>query len=140
MNFELVGKHYIEVIVPSDEFTKGSLCGNIDLLYPPFKAGVVDLLESYKQYNKDNDIPYILESYRSHALQNAYFYRGASKIRGGSILNAGMHHFGVAVDIVNLKDKNGNSTKDLNESVDWTELDYTLLRKLANSIGLSILS
>lgn len=140
MNFREIAKHYIENIVPSNEFQQGGVCGNLDLLFPLFKSDVMKLLVNYKEFNGDNDVPYVLESYRSHTLQSAYYFRGASKIKGGNILNAGMHHFGIAVDIVNLKDKNGNSTKDIGEAADWSNLDYTLLRKLADKIGLVSLS
>lgn len=140
MNLQEIAKHYVEIIVPSNEFQQGGVCGNLDLLFPLFKVDVMKLLANYKEFNGDNDVPYVLESYRSHTLQSAYYFRGASKIKGGNILNAGMHHFGIAVDIVNLKDKNGNGTKDLNEAVDWNNLDYTLLRKLADRIGLVSLS
>lgn len=135
-----LGKHYIEVIVPSDNFQSAGVCGDFELLYPPFKARIENLIEEYHKYNPDEDIPYVLESFRSHALQNAYYYRGASKIRGGNILNAGMHHLGIAVDLVNLKDKNGNGFKDPGEVVDWKNLDYVLLRRIANGIGITTLA
>jgi len=47
-----------------------------------------------------------------------------------------MHHFGIAVDIVNLIDKNGNKTRDRGESVDWINIDYVTMRKVARSLGI----
>lgn len=127
--FEGIAKHYVEKIIPSDSFSNGGVCGNMDLLFPLFKVDVLKLIVSYNEFNSGKELPYVYESFRSHALQSIYYNRGSSKIRGGNILNAGMHHFGIAVDIVNKT----------NSGVKWN-LDYTLLRKLADKIGMISLS
>jgi len=127
--FNEIAKHYVEKIIPSDSFSNGGVCGDMDLLFPLYKVDVMKLIVNYNEFNSGKDIPHVYESFRSHALQSIYYNRGASKIRGGNILNAGMHHFGIAVDIVNKK----------NNTIKW-DLDYTLLRNLANKIGLVSLS
>lgn len=128
---ELIAEHYISKIVPSPYFTSATPVNKKELLFPRFYEDIENVLMKYLQLNKDNDCPYIYETYRSHSLQHTYFMRGASQIRGGNILSAGMHHFGIAVDIINLKDKDGDTEKDPNEVVDWENLDYVLLHKIA---------
>ena len=48
-----------------------------------------------------------------------------------------MHHFGIAEDIINLQDKNGNKIKDKGESVDWTNLDYKTMRNITRKMNIS---
>lgn len=140
VTFEDIFINYITNIVPSEKFNFPGIVNDDNLLYEPFKIMVTKALVEYEEINSDKDVPYIYESFRTHVLQRIYFNRGASKIRGGSLLSAGMHHFGIAVDIVNLKDKNGNRVKDPNEIIDWEELDYIALRKIMAAHGLSYLS
>ena len=130
MDFKKIAEHYLKTIITSDDYNTGSPCNNIDLLYPEFKDIILTGLTEYEEVNSDNDVPYIYETFRSHAMQSVYYFRGASKIKGGNILNAGMHHLGVGVDIINLKDENGNRVKDRGEAVDWENIDYVTLRKI----------
>ncbi len=135
-----IAKHYIEKIVPSDKFLINGVCDIPDLLYKPFRDIISAMFKEYKEKNTDNDVPYAYETFRSHARQSYYYSIGSSPIRGGNILNAGMHHFGIAVDIVNLDDKNNNNIKDGKERVDWTNINYSLFRKLSQKYEVNFLS
>lgn len=140
MNIEDIGKHYISVIVPSAQFTTNVAIDNPNLLYQPFGIVVTQMLSEYMDRNMDSDVPVLFETFRSHARQNHYYNIGSSGIRGGSILNAGMHHFGIAVDIVNLDDKNNNGVRDPGERVDWKNLNYKLFRNMSQKYDLNFLS
>ena len=120
-----IAEHYYKVIRTSDKFNTKSPCNDIDLLYPEFKEKIDTLISAYLEEHQTE--PYILETYRSNTMQLIYFNRGASKIRTN-----GMHHYGIAVDIVG-KDKHGN--------IDWDVLDYEWLRHYAvKELGLTVLS
>lgn len=136
MDYTKIAEHYLNVICVSDDFQNSNPINNRDLLFPDFNDLIEELLTRYDEVNNDNDCPYIYETFRSHALQNIYYFRGATKIRGGNILTAGMHHFGVAVDIINLVDKNGNKIKDRGESVDWNNIDYVTMRHISRELGI----
>lgn len=135
MNYEDITNNYLFNICVSPDYQNPNPVNNIDYLYPEFKDLILQMLEEYERINL-NDCPYIYETYRSHTLQNTYYYRGASKIRGGNILTAGMHHFGTAVDIINLEDKNGNKIKDKGEAVDWNTIDYKSMRVISRKLGI----
>lgn len=130
MNYKDLAEHYMSKIVTSDYFQVGEPVNDLNLLYSPFRNTIEAALEEYEEVNGDNDLPYIFETFRSHRQQWNYWYAGRSKVRGGNILTAGMHHFGIAVDIVNLIDKNGNRTKDRGEMVDWENIDYIAMRRV----------
>lgn len=140
MNIEEIGKHYISVVVPSEKFTQNIAVDNPDLLYPPFRASVEAMIKEYNELNMDDDVPVIFESFRSHARQNHYYNNGSTGIRGGSLLNAGMHHLCIAADIVDLEDKNNNGERDPGERVNWEHLNYKLFRNLSQKYELNFLS
>lgn len=135
--YKKIAQHYLYSICPSDYFNSLSPVCDKYLLFPEFREMIEEALIKYDEINVDNDCPYIYESFRSHKLQNIYYYRGASKIKGGNIMTSGMHHFGIAVDIINLIDKNGNKNKDKGESVDWSNINYKLLRTITRSMGIN---
>ena len=132
--FNEIAQHYLEVICTSSKFNTSQPVNNLDLLFPYFRKKVIEGIEEYKAVDSKDSNPYIYETYRSHVLQTIYYNRGASKIRGGNILKAGMHHFGIAVDIVNV------NWKDRVPIVDWKTIDYVLLKKVMNAKGLYSLS
>lgn len=136
MDLSNLSEHYLKVICLSDDYNSPYPVGNPELLYPPFRDLIDELISKYNEVNTDDDCPYLYETFRSHALQNIYYYRGASKIRGGNILSAGMHHLGLAVDIINLEDNNGNKIKDKGESVDWTNINYITMRSISRPLGI----
>lgn len=118
-----IANHYISRIITSDRYLSPNPVRDTYLLFPPFKTLLDELITLYTQ--NSNDEIYILETYRSNTLQLAYYNRGASKIRSN-----GMHHYGIAVDLVR-----GKSGKYLDY-----KLNYVLLRKLANNLGLTVLN
>lgn len=136
MNYKSIAENYIKRIIPSDAFNEGELYNDIDLLVPEFKDNILILIEKYGEINTDADVPFINESFRSHKLQTAYYFNRSSKIMGGSIMNAGMHNLGIAVDIINLKDKNGNSVRDRGEAIDWDNIDYLKMREISRPMGI----
>lgn len=135
-DYQAIAEWYLEHICISDKFSSPGPVSDSNLLYPAFYELIKKAIKQYERVNTDNDCPYLYETYRSHTLQNTYYYRGASKIRGGNILTAGMHHFGIAVDIINLQDKNGNKIKDKGEAVDWSNINYNTLRAITRPLGI----
>lgn len=135
-----IAKHYIEKIVPSDSFLLNVACDKGSLLYPEFANTISQMLAEYNRKNTDDDVPVLYETFRSHARQNHYYNIGSSGIKGGNLLNAGMHHFGIAVDIVDLEDKNNNGKRDPGERVNWEHLNYRLFREMSQKYGVNFLS
>lgn len=140
MNIQEISRHYIEKIVPSEQFLTNQPCDTESLLYTPFAELVAEMIIEYNKKNTDNDVPVCFETFRSHARQNHYYSIGSTGIRGGNLLNAGMHHFGIAVDIVDLEDKNNNNIRDNGERVNWEHLNYKLFRELSQKYELNFLS
>jgi hypothetical protein len=89
--YEDITKHYIEKILPSNEFLLNKPCKNLELLLPAFRELIEKLTEKFNLF--------IVETYRSNALQQKYYSIGASKIK----IN-GMHHFGTAIDVCFIDD------------------------------------
>lgn len=124
MNLQSIANYFKNTIQSSELYHSPKPVNDVDLLYPEFKDKVDELISIYKEDHEHE--PFILETYRSNDLQLSYFNRGASKIR-----KDGMHHFGIAVDLVALND-NGHVSYDI--------LDYDSLRKTAKELGLTILT
>jgi hypothetical protein len=118
-----IAQHYLEKIIVSGKYKLPSPCKDIDLLLPDFKSIVDESIYEYNQVN--NDEVYILETYRSNALQLAYYHRGASQIKTN-----GMHHYGIAVDLCRAAD---GKYADYN-------LDYKVLRHIAQAKRLTVLN
>jgi len=135
-----IAKHYVEKVIPSAHFLSNQPCDAEELLYPPFLETVKEMISEYNSRNTDNDVPVCFETFRSHARQSYYYSVGSSKIRGGNLLNAGMHHLTIAVDLVNLDDKNNNNKRDRGERVDWTNLNYGLFREMSEKYEVNFLS
>jgi hypothetical protein len=121
--FEEIAKWFKDEIETSDDFNTPKPCNNIDLLYPPFRSVLEQLITEYQEEHETE--PYVLETYRSNSLQQHYYDQGVSKIRTN-----GMHHYGIAADLVA---KNGTK-------IDYGVLDYDWLRKRAVELGLTILT
>jgi peptidoglycan hydrolase-like protein with peptidoglycan-binding domain len=121
---QLIAHHYLSKIITSDGYLSPSPVREPSLLLSGFKEKIDELILRYNKYSDDE--VYILETYRSNSLQMTYFVRGASKIRKN-----GMHHYGIAADLVRGKD---------GKYLDYG-LDYQLLRRIAvNELGLTALS
>lgn len=123
-NFKEITDHYLQKILTSDKFLSPGVVSDVDLLVPSFASKVELLRKEYIEYHKS--VPVIYESFRSDVRQLQCFQSGASKIK-----TAGMHHFGVAVDIIAL---------DSNNKPSWNILNYFDLHRYANTLGLTVLN
>jgi murein L,D-transpeptidase YcbB/YkuD len=121
--FEEIVQHFLSKICTSDEALSDKRCSNPDLLFPPFKEKIDSVIKEYLCDNKT--IPEFFETYRSNKRQVDMHASGASDIPTN-----GMHHFGIAVDLVGKTEK-GNWN--------WDVLDYGLIRSTAKKLGLSLL-
>jgi peptidoglycan hydrolase-like protein with peptidoglycan-binding domain len=119
-NFKEITDHYLQKILTSDKYLSPNVISDVDLLVPSFADKIQRLRTAYMEFHEST--PVIFESYRSDVRQLICFQSGASKIR-----TSGMHHFGIAVDIIAL-DSKGNPS--------WNILDYGSLHKIASSLGL----
>jgi len=91
MNLKLIAEHFLKHIATSAFYNSNSTCRNLELLYPPFRELIDKAIYSFElQYDYK---VFIVETFRSNALQLRYYLNGASKVK-----TAGMHHFGIAVD------------------------------------------
>lgn len=120
--FDII-KHYFLKIVINDNYTLLNPCQNEELLFPEFHNRLKDILLTYS-YHISDDKPCFFETFRSLSRQHHLFNQGVTKIRTYS-----MHHFGLAADIVNSK----------NKSYQWN-LDYDILRRLAIQKELTVLN
>jgi len=127
LTFMEIAEHFFNMIKVSDEYKKNQAtpCNKEDLLVPKFKDVVKDKLiaECAKQGVK------ILprETFRTNALQLHYYNTGASKIKKN-----GMHHYGVAWDLLCL-DNNGKVIDN------GSDKSYITMRKIAEGFGIHLL-
>jgi hypothetical protein len=102
---------YEEKIKKHPAFISTKLTADLDVLYPPF---ALNILKTFAISRKEGLSTFIYETYRSQTRQLELFNKGATKLKTN-----GMHHFGVAADIIFLDDKNNLSW---NEKHDWKRL------------------
>ena len=110
-----MANYYQDVIVPDSRFQSVDRISDLDLLEPAMRASVVSIVSAA--------LPRVLgvfETYRSNARQRYLFSIGESKLQ-----NVGVHHFGLAADLVVLIDGQWN----------W-KVDYSFLGPLAKAAGL----
>ena len=122
--FEEIVQHFLSKICTSDEALSDKRCSNPDLLFPPFKEKIDSVIKKY--LSNHEAIPEFFETYRSNKRQTDMHASGASDIS----IN-GMHHFGIAVDLV---------TKTEKGKWNWDILDYDSIRSTAKELGLSLLN
>ncbi|MFA5404921.1 MAG: peptidoglycan-binding protein [Ignavibacteria bacterium] len=124
--YEDIAKHFHSVIKLSKEYqeNRAVACNNPELLFPDFKD-IIDILE--RNCIADGISISRRETFRTNALQLSYYKSGASKIK----LN-GMHHYGIAQDILCLDEKGGIIQSG-------SAKEYKQMRKLASSLGLHLL-
>jgi hypothetical protein len=108
---------YTDTIVPDPRFTSPNLVNDPLLLEPLMRANVMSLIADAHAQGVEF---MIYETYRSQQRQLQLFNQGKSKLK-----NVGVHHFGLACDIV--KNKNGQPSWDG---------DFSLLGKLGRKYGL----
>lgn len=89
---------YDDVIKKSPKFLSTTRVNDVDLLYPKF---LLLLLKTFATARKEGLAVTLFETYRSQTRQAALFAQGATKLQKN-----GMHHFGIATDVVFLKGKN----------------------------------
>lgn len=111
---------YNDKIKTHPNYNSKQLTTDLDILYPPFAFSIIKLFaQAYQEELKVS----IFETYRSQDRQLDLFNKGKTKLRTN-----GMHHFGVAVDIVFLDEKNNPSW---NEKYNWKRLG-----EIGKSLGL----
>lgn len=89
---------YQDKIKQHKQYQSLKVISDIDVLYPPMAFLIIKLfINAYKEGLK----VCIFETYRSQERQLDLFNKGTSKIKSN-----GMHHFGVATDIVFRNEKN----------------------------------
>lgn len=88
-----------------------------DLLEPGFRVKIANILASAKRLGFDLRL---FETYRSQARQQELFRRGSTQIR-----TVGVHHFGLAADLVRYLDGKPS----------W-DCDYGFMRELVRGEGL----
>lgn len=102
---------YEENIKKHPQYASMKVVSDLDILYPPFAFCI---LKTFATARKEGLRVCIYETYRSQERQMSLFNQGVSKIKTN-----GMHHFGVATDIVFLDEKNNPSWDEKN---DWKRL------------------
>lgn len=123
MDKEKIKQHYENVLKDSEHFGSLSPVNDMELLYPEFLDRLIICFTEYTEQKPGEEV-YIVETYRSNALQEKYYEEGKSRIRRN-----GMHHFGLAADAAFYI--NGKFSYDG---------DYNLLRKIFRRNGLTVLN
>lgn len=98
--FAVIAEHFVTVIKHSAPFkgNKAIICNDTDLLLPEFKTAIDNVINDMLN---EHGIKIIRkETFRTNAMQLYYYNNGLSKIK----LN-GMHHYGIAQDMLCLNDK-----------------------------------
>lgn len=85
----------------------------VDMLYPPFACAIIKL---FAKARSEGLMICLYETYRSQERQLELFNKGATKLKKN-----GMHHFGVAADLVFLN-TNGNPSWD--GKYNWARMGY----------------
>ncbi len=100
MKYENICNHYFEVIKNFKFFDSLKPIRDVELLLPEFYNMLIYCFNEYQKVFPNHKV-YIVETYRSNALQLKYFKQGKSKIRKN-----GMHHYGLAADVAFIIDDN----------------------------------
>jgi hypothetical protein len=108
---------YREVICNDPRFTSTKVVSDLSLLEPVTRAAVQAIIADAAEMGHEM---MVFETYRSKELQQIYYKRGVTKLR-----NVGVHHYGLAADIVRV----------VNGEPSWTG-DFTFLRDLCNKYNL----
>ncbi|MCI0474051.1 MAG: hypothetical protein L0Y76_10765 [Ignavibacteria bacterium] len=123
MDKEKIKQHYENVIKNSEHFGSQSPVNDMELLYPDFLDALIKCFSEYSEQKPEEEV-YIVETYRSNALQEKYYDDGKSRIRRN-----GMHYFGLAADAAFY----------INGKFSYNG-DYNLLREIFRSNGLTVLN
>ncbi|OGF80426.1 hypothetical protein A2W48_02965 [Candidatus Giovannonibacteria bacterium RIFCSPHIGHO2_12_44_12] len=102
---------YEEKIKKHPQYTNSKLVADLNILYPPL---ALNILKIFTLARKEGLSVCVYETYRSQERQTELFNKGVTKLKTN-----GMHHFGVATDIVFL-DRGNNPSWD--EKYDWKRL------------------
>jgi peptidoglycan L-alanyl-D-glutamate endopeptidase CwlK len=115
---------YTTVIQADPRFTSTADCRDIALLEPNFRAAVQSVIADAAAQGITLQVT---ETFRSAARQQMLFAQGATQLDGQTPATIGVHHFGLAVDLVRVQ----------NGKADWATADYTFLQALAEKYGLT---
>lgn len=102
---------YEDKIKRHPQYASAKLVADLDVLYPPFALCIFKIFAIAR---KEGLSICIYETYRSQERQTELFEKGVTKLKTN-----GMHHFGVAADIIFLDDKNNPSWS---EECNWKRL------------------
>lgn len=100
---------YKEKILLSPNYRTTNIISDISLLYPPFSFSIIKLFAEACKFGLRIRV---FETYRSKERQASLYQQGRTKIKTN-----GMHHFGVAADVVYRDSKNNPIWKG-----DWKKL------------------
>jgi hypothetical protein len=113
----IMSNFYLDLIKPSRHFETTECYSGLDLLFPPFRKSVEAILVDAEAAGHKM---MVFETYRSQARQEQLFADGKSELK-----TVGVHHYGLAADIVFV----------VNGQPNW-DGDFALLRDLADKHGL----
>lgn len=104
-------------IVPSKAFNSTEICRDLRLLFPPVRRKVLAIVSDLWGHGQEVTV---FETYRSQERQAQLFRQGVTQLR-----NVGVHHYGLAADIVRIVDGQPN----------W-DVDHSLVVRSARAHGL----
>jgi hypothetical protein len=113
-----MGNFYADVIQKDPRFHSTERVADINLLEPITQQAVLNIIQDAKESLGIELM--VFETYRSQELQEIYFERGVTQLQ-----KVGVHHYGLAADIVKVKNGQPN----------W-DGDFGFLQKLANKYNL----
>ena len=111
---------YSEKIKTQANYTATDRISDLVMLYPPFAFSVIKL---FAKAQSEQLLVCIFETYRSQERQLELFNKGATKLKKN-----GMHHFGIAADLVFL---DGQKNPSWDVIYNWTRLG-----KIGQDLGL----
>lgn len=113
----MTGSFYTNIIQKSNEFNSTNRITDLGLLFPPFLAKVMKVLDALAAAGHTAKV---FETYRSEPRQQLLFKQRATKLK-----TVGVHHYGLACDIVFW----------IAGEPSW-KADYSILAKIATQEGL----
>jgi len=113
----LVGNFYTDTLSKSPRFHSTDTCNLLSMLYPPFAKAVKAILADAKAAGV---VLTVFETYRSTERQELLFKQRVTQLQ-----HVGVHHYGLAADIVHV----------VNGQPSWAG-DFSLVGRLAVKHGL----
>lgn len=117
--FPLIANFYLQNICTSALYNSHQVVNEYNLLFPHFENLILEMISEHYDLFQEAELS-LFETYRSVNRQQALFAQHHTSIR-----SVGYHHFGLAVDIVFLK--NGQPS--------WNG-NYEFLNNIAKKLGI----